>query len=203
MISNAVGSDCSLERQDILTDLLRRFKSIISTGSHNLGKTSNIEHNIDTGDQPAVRSGLRRISFHEREQINKMLKNGIIERSDSPWASPVVLVKKKDDTVRFCIDYRRLNAITRKDAYPLPRIDDTLESLSGAKVFSTIDLATGYSQVNMAENDKAKNSIRVAHRVIPVCKDAFRSLQCTFNLPKIDGECFGRSHMERMLSIPR
>jgi hypothetical protein len=104
MISNAVGSDCSLERQDILTDLLRRFKSIISTGSHNLGKTSNIEHNIDTGDQPAVRSGLRRISFHEREQINKMLKNGIIERSDSPWASPVVLVKKKDDTVRFSID---------------------------------------------------------------------------------------------------
>jgi hypothetical protein len=145
MISNAVGSDCSLERQDILTDLLRRFKSIISTGSHNLGKTSNIEHNIDTGDQPAVRSGLRRISFHEREQINKMLKNGIIERSDSPWASPVVLVKKKDDTVRFSIDERRLNAITRKDAYSLPRVDETLESLSGAKVFSSRQLDTGKS----------------------------------------------------------
>ena len=108
MISNAVGSDCSRVRQDTLTHLLRQFKDIISTGSHDLGKTSNIEHNIDTGDQPAVRSGLRRISFHEREQVNaevnKMLKNGIIERSDSPWASPVVLVKKKDDTVRFSID---------------------------------------------------------------------------------------------------
>ncbi len=64
MISNAVGSDCSPEKQDTLTDLLRQFKDIISTGSHDLGKTSNIEHNIDTGDQPAVRSGLRRISFH-------------------------------------------------------------------------------------------------------------------------------------------
>ena len=93
-----------------------------------------------------------------KEELKKMEAQGIIEPSNSPWASPVVLVKKKDGTIRFCIDYRKLNEVTLKDAYPLPRIEDNLDALQGAKWFTTLDLASGYWQVEMAEEDKDKTA---------------------------------------------
>ena len=71
--------------------------------------------------------------------VQDTLKDGIIQESASPWASLVVLVKKKDGTLRFCIDYRRLNAVMHKDTFPLPRIDDLLDQMRGKKVFSTLD----------------------------------------------------------------
>ena len=84
-----------------------------------------------------------------------MLEKGYIEPSDSPWASPIVLVTKKDRRTRFCIDYRRLNDVTRKDTYPLPHINETL---SGAGWFSTLDLASGYWQVSVAPEDRPKTA---------------------------------------------
>ncbi|KAL5503667.1 hypothetical protein EMCRGX_G010652 [Ephydatia muelleri] len=80
-----------------------------------------------------------------------MLQKDIIQPSASPWASPVVLVQKKDGTIRFCIDYRKLNAVTRKDAYPQSRIDETLEALGGSNWFSTLDLLSGYWQVKLMD----------------------------------------------------
>ena len=73
-------------------------------------------------------------------EIKDMLDKGVIEESDSPWSSSIVLVKKKDNTLRFCIDYRKLNEITLKDSHPIPRIDTTLDDLSGSKYYSTVDL---------------------------------------------------------------
>ena len=87
-----------------------------------------------------------------------MLEKGIIEPSSSPWSSPIVLVKKKDGSTRFCIDYRKLNHVTIKDSYPLPRIDDSLDALGNAKWFSTLDLASGYWQVAVDPKDAPKTA---------------------------------------------
>lgn len=86
------------------------------------------------------------------------LDNKIIRMSTSPWASPVVLAKKKDGTWRFCVDYRKLNQVTRQDAYPLPLIDQILEKLVGKRFYSTMDLASGYWQIEIDEKDKEKTA---------------------------------------------
>ncbi len=82
-----------------------------------------------------------------------MLDRGVIELCQSSWASRVVLVTKKDSSTRFCVDYCKVNDIMLKDAYPLPRIDDTLDALRGSQYFSTLDLYSGYWQVNMDPKD--------------------------------------------------
>ena len=91
-----------------------------------------------------------------------MLDEGIVRPSSSPWASPVAMVKKKDGTLRFCIDFRKLNDVTIKDAHPLPRIDDILEALKRPKYFSTLDLKSGYWQVPIKEEHRSKTTFRTS-----------------------------------------
>ena len=98
-----------------------------------------------------------KVRRHEQDQLKEMLEQEIIRPSCSPWVSPVVIGKKKDGTLRFCIDFRKLNDVTIKDAHPLPRIDDT-EALKGAKLFSTLDLKSGYWQVPIKEEHKSKTA---------------------------------------------
>ena len=97
------------------------------------------------------------------EEIKKMLENRIIRPSKSPWASPVVIVGKKGGEKRLCVNYRKLNKLTEKDRYPLPRIDDLLDSLGGATWFSTMDLASGFWQVQMAKEDIKKTAFIIAN----------------------------------------
>ena len=82
----------------------------------------------------------------------------VVEPSTSPWSSPIVLVSKKDGSTRFCVDYRKLNNVNHKDLYPLPRINDTIEALAGAKWFSTLDLKSGYWQVPLDDAAKDKTT---------------------------------------------
>ena len=91
-------------------------------------------------------------------EVQKMLKRGVIEQSSSLRASPIVLVKEKDESTRFCVDYRRLKDVAIKDSNPLPRIDDSLDALAGSEWFSTLDLKSGYWQVEMEEEDKMKTA---------------------------------------------
>ena len=97
------------------------------------GHTSKITHIIPTGDAQPVRQAVRRLPPQRRDDTRRLLKEmhekDVIQPSCSPWASPIVLVRKKDGLVRFSVDYRKVNSVTRKDAYPLPRVDDTLETL--------------------------------------------------------------------------
>ena len=109
-----------------------------------------VQHEINTGDAVPIRPPPRRLPFHQHQAVEDlvadMLKRGIVEPSNGPWSLPIVLVKKKDGTTRFCVDFRKVNDLTKKDAHPLPRIDDTLDTLGGAHWFSTLDLANGYWQ---------------------------------------------------------
>src|SRR6266540_6190431 len=89
-----------------------------------------------------------------KEEIKRMLKDGIIKKSKSPWASPVVLVSKKDGSIRFCVDYKKTNAITIVDAHPLPVVNDTVDKIGEKKFYTSIDLVSGYWQVELDENSQ-------------------------------------------------
>ena len=143
------------------TDRLE-LKRIFTTYHHifalediELGKTDMVKHVIRLNDPVPFRERYRRIPPHQYDEVKKHLKEmleiGAIRKSQSPWASAVVLVRKKDGALRFCIDLRRLNARTVKDAQTLPRIEDSLDSLNGAMIFSSLDLKSGYWQVELDE----------------------------------------------------
>ena len=117
-----------------LHHLLEEYTDIISASEEDMGRTNVVRHTINTGDANPVRQPPRRLPFHQRSMVKQMLDDmfskGIIEPAAGPWSSPIVLVPKKDGSIRFCVDFRRLNSLTKKDAQPLPRIDDTLDTLS-------------------------------------------------------------------------
>ena len=146
-------------QQQQLNELFREYQDVFSQGEDDLGNTPLLEHTIETHGPP-LRQPYRRqnpaVRREEMTQVQQMLSSNIIRPSNSPWASPVVMVRKKDGSLRFCVDFRQLNAATVKDAHPLPRIDDLLDALHGAKWFSTLDLKSGYWQVPITEQDKAK-----------------------------------------------
>ncbi len=127
-----------------------------------LGNTNAAEHRIDlTTDTTPKAHGYRIPEAHLKVvqgEIDRMLNLGIISPSKSPMSAPIVLVKKKDGTLRFCVDYRKLNAITQKDVYPLPRIDDILAKLSGNIFFSTFDADSGFWQISIRPEDRAKTA---------------------------------------------
>ena len=149
------------KRQTQLTDLLTEYQDIFSTGPYDIGKTQIIQHHIQLKeDCPPIKIPPYRVGHHANKEIEQhvkeLLEKDIIEPTSSPYSSPVILVGKKDGTSRFVVDYRKLNKNTIVDAYPLPRIDDSLEAMGGAKYFSTFDLLSGFWQVPLAPDAKDK-----------------------------------------------
>ncbi|GFU04368.1 retrovirus-related Pol polyprotein from transposon 17.6 [Trichonephila clavipes] len=151
-----------LSRKSSAERLFQEFEDVFSRNSSDIGHTTVTQHRIDTADHPPIKQHPRRLPFAKQEEVGTLLRemqeNDIIEPSSSPWASPIVLVRKKDGSTRFCADYRKLNDVTKKDSYPLPRIDDTLDTLSGHKWFSTLDLKRGYWQVEVHPEDREKTA---------------------------------------------
>ena len=152
-------------QQQQLIALFREFSDIISQGEDDLGCTPLLQHTIDTEGPPLRQPYCRQnpaVRREEMAQVQQMLSSGVIRRSNSPCPSPVVMVKKKDGSLRFCVDFRQLNVATIKDAHPIPRIDDLLDALHGACWFTTLDLKSGYWQVPIQEQDKEKMAFRTS-----------------------------------------
>ncbi|GBN30424.1 Retrovirus-related Pol polyprotein from transposon 297 [Araneus ventricosus] len=149
------------EQQTAVKELLQEFQNLFSTSDSDVRRCNMTQHRINTGNHPPIKQYPRRLPLAKKEEaeslVKEMVDNGIIEESSGPWASPIVLVKK-DGSTYFCVDYRKLNEITIKDSYPLPRIDDTLDALNGSQWFSTLDLKSGYWQVEIQPEDKEKTA---------------------------------------------
>ena len=141
-----------------LRRILLELQEVFACTGGKWGRNGRCRHRINVQGHRPVKLPPRRYPLAQREiveeELKKMIENDIIEPSSSPWASNVVLVKKKDGSVRFCVDYRKLNAVTKKDAYPLPHIGDTLDSLAGSKWFSCLDMNAGFNQVEMDPGSK-------------------------------------------------
>ena len=157
-----VDPNVTEEERRELKAILEEFKDAFAMSEDDIGHVTSVQHEIDTGDARPARQRLRRQSPAHQEAINEhiesMHRQGIIEPAQSPWAANIIMVRKKDNTYRCCIDFRALNDVTRKDAYALPRIDACLDSLSGAVWFSTFDLKSSYYQLEVRESDRHKTS---------------------------------------------
>ena len=141
------------EQRNQVKSVIEKYSFLFAMGSLDLGWTDLIKHHIELKDYTPIKDRYRRIPSHQYKEVRKHLKEMLdiraIRRSNSPWASPVVLVHKKDGSLRFCIDLRKLNARTVRDAYSLPCIEDALDSLNGACIFTSLDLKSGYWQVKL------------------------------------------------------
>lgn len=163
-------------QRTLLKRLLEEFMDIFAARDEECVGTDLVQHDIDTGSARPIRLRPRRLPLAKRaaaeQKIAEMAAAGVIEPSNSPWTAPAVLVKKKDQTWRFCVDYRRLNDVTRKDSYPLPRIDDALDDIAGSKWFSSLDLRSGYWQVHLTPEARPKTAFSIGQglwqfRVMP------------------------------------
>ncbi|KAK3741779.1 hypothetical protein QZH41_001547 [Actinostola sp. cb2023] len=147
-----------------LQEVISDYRTTFSKDEDDIGFCDLVEHQIVTNDERPIKIPHRRVPPQQwtevRDYIQKSLERGIIRESSSPYASPIVLVRKKDGKLRLCVDYRLLNAKTHKDAYPLPRIDEALDVLKGAKYFCSLDLAHGFNQLPMRESDIEKTAFR-------------------------------------------
>ena len=150
-----------LEREE-LAKILLEFQNVFSTDSTDLGRTHLCKHSIETNNARPVRLPPRRVPLafegEDRKAIEELVKQGSIRPSTYPWASPIVMVRKRDGSVRPCIDYRRLNTVTVPDAFPLPRTEDCLDAMSGSVLFSTLDITSAYNQIPVNEDDIPKTA---------------------------------------------
>ena len=137
-LAESSTSTTQAERTSLAT-LLLQYAYIFTCPGDRLGCATKLKHSIDTGTVPPIRQHQQRVPPAHRDVIKELLdqmkQNDVIQPSSSAWASPIVLAKKKNGGVRFCVDFRRANEVTRKDVYPLPCIDDTLETLSQSQLF--------------------------------------------------------------------
>ena len=151
--------DVSEPQKSQLKQVLLSYPDVIANAP---GRTTLVQHYINVGDTAPIQQKPYRVPYSQRElvkkELDRMLDAQVIRTSTSPWASPIVLVAKKDGDVRFCVDYRKLNRVAKFDAYPMPRIEELIDTVGPARVISTLDLAKGYWQIPVDEGSKDKTA---------------------------------------------
>ena len=161
-------SKVPLESQDAFRDLLQDYAHLFAKSDLELGCTNVVKMSLNTGNSAPIKQRPYRLPFSQRpildKHLDELLEAGIIRPSKSPWSSPIIMVPRKDGgSPRMCVDYRKLNKVLVHNSFPLPNINDILTSMHGAKVFSCIDLKSGYYQIEMEEADKEKTAF-ITHR---------------------------------------
>lgn len=165
-VKNIEFSDTLSEKQsNELFSLLNSYADCFSKGPHDLGRTNVDKHVINTDNNTPIKLNPYKLPHGLKEEsdkiVNEMLNNGIIQPSKSPWCNPYFLIKKKNGTYRFVLNYRKLNEVTKKDAFPIPLVEDIFADLNGTCIFSSLDLASGYWQIEMEESSKEKTAFAV------------------------------------------
>lgn len=162
IILRRLSAELSQPQREMVVQLLEEFHDVFSSHEFDIGTFEGSRHRIQLSDPTPFRERMRRtpLCYQEEEEktLKRMLEAGVIRPSSSEWASAPVLVRKKDGSVRYCVDFRRLNAQTVRDSYPLPLIDECLDTLNGTEWFSSLDMASGYWQIQLQPEDCEKTA---------------------------------------------
>ena len=196
--------NCSEDLRTRCKDLIMRFHHIFALEDKELGCTSLVKHKIRLTDETPFKERPRRVPPQQYEEVKKhldaMLEVGAIRRSCSPWASAMVLVRKKSGELRFCIDLRKLNNRTIKDAYALPRIEDSLDSLNGACIFTSLDLISGYWQVELDEASIPLTTFTVGPLgFYECCRMPFGLCNAPATFQRLMESCLGELHLQQCI----
>ena len=164
LLDRSIG-ELTTDQTSQVRQVIWRYQTVFSSGPSDLGRTDVIKHRIDTGDNRPVKLPPRKIPVHLQDavfkEIDRLLDLKVIRPSSSPWSSCIVVVRKANGEIRLCLDVRAVNARSKHDSYPLPRVDTCLESMQGSKFFSSLDLANGFLQIEMDEKDRCKTAFSV------------------------------------------
>ena len=161
----STGENLSEIQKQQLKTLINSYEGIFASNPKKPSLVKDMQHHIITSEALPVNTKPHRIPHAWQDEVNKqieeMLKNDIIRPSSSPWNSPIILVKKKDNSTRFVCDFRGLNDVTKKDSYPLPHIRDVLDKMQGSRYWTTLDAASAYWSMPLANQDKEKTAFAV------------------------------------------
>ncbi len=198
-------SSCNLDdnHKEQLALLVRKHDSVFSKGPFDVSCCDKVPHKIHPVDSVPISQPYRRIPPRDLQEVRDLLQNlldqGIIRKSCSPYASPVVLVRKKDGSMRLCVDYMRLNGKTVRDSFPLLRIEESLEALRSATYFSSLDLAHGYHQVVMDQDSVDKTAFRVPFGLFEYTRMPFGLVNAPGTFQRVMEMCLGDMNLSELL----